>query len=116
MTLDDARALHTELAAQVQYHRDLYYREETPELTDADYDALEKQLRDLEEQFPELKTADSPTQTVGAAISEKFSPVVHGIPMLSLDNAFADEDITDFEDRIRRFLKLPADEPVVFAA
>ncbi|MBW8880621.1 MAG: NAD-dependent DNA ligase LigA [Asticcacaulis sp.] len=116
MTLDDARALHTELAAQVQYHRDLYYREETPELTDAEYDALEKRLRDLEDQFPELKTAESPTQTVGAAISEKFSPVVHGIPMLSLDNAFDAEDITDFEDRIRRFLKLPAEEPVCFAA
>ncbi|WP_031235492.1 NAD-dependent DNA ligase LigA [Asticcacaulis sp. AC402] len=116
MTLDDARALHTELAVQVQYHRNLYYREETPELTDADYDALEKQLRDLEVRFPELKTAESPTQTVGAVILEKFSPVVHGVPMLSLDNAFADEDVTDFEDRIRRFLKLPAEEPVVFAA
>ena len=116
MTLDDARALHAELAEQVQYHRDLYYREETPELTDADYDALEARLRDLEAEFPDLKTADSPTQTVGAAISEKFSPVVHGIPMLSLDNAFAAEDISDFEDRIRRFLKLPADEPVAFAA
>lgn len=116
MTLDDARALHTELAEQVQYHRDLYYREETPELTDADYDALEQRLRQLETDFPELKSADSPTQTVGAAISEKFSAVVHGIPMLSLDNAFAAEDITDFEDRIRRFLKLPADEPVAFAA
>ena len=116
MTLDDARALHSELAAQVQYHRDLYYKEETPELTDAEYDALEGQLRGLESEFPELKTADSPTQTVGAAISEKFSPVMHGVPMLSLDNAFAAEDITDFEARIRRFLKLPEDEPVAFAA
>ncbi len=116
MTLDDARALHSELVAQVKYHRDLYYREETPELTDAEYDALEKQLRDLEAQFPELKTADSPTEQVGAAISEKFSPVVHGIPMLSLDNAFAAEDIADFEKSLKRFLKLPEDETVAYAA
>ena len=116
MTLDDARALHTELAAQVQHHRDLYYNEETPELSDADYDALEQQLRSLEADFPELKTADSPTETVGAPTSAKFSPVVHGVPMLSLDNAFAADDISDFEDRIRRFLKVPADEPVAFAA
>ena len=116
MTLDDARALHTDLAAQVQHHRDLYYNEETPELTDAEYDALEQQLRAIEAQFPDLKTPDSPTETVGAPTSAKFSPVVHGIPMLSLDNAFAAEDITDFEDRIRRFLKIPEGDVVAFAA
>ncbi len=116
MTADDARTLHDELVAQVQYHRDLYYREEAPELTDADYDALEKRLRALEEQFPELKTADSPTATVGAPISEKFSAVVHGIPMLSLDNAFALEDVADFEKSLKRFVKIPEDEAVAYAA
>eukprot|EP01042_Synura_sphagnicola_P013533 gene13533-17163_t len=116
MNIDDARALHAELSAQIQHHRDLYYNEETPELTDADYDALEAQLRALETEFPELKTPDSPTQTVGAQTTTKFSPVQHGIPMLSLDNAFAAEDVTDFEDRIRRFLKLPEDEVIAFAA
>lgn len=116
MTLDDARALHADLAAQVQHHRDLYYNEETPELTDADYDALEAKLRALEADFPELKTTDSPTVQVGAPISEKFAPVQHGVPMLSLDNAFAVEDVTDFEARIRRFLKLPEDETVAFTA
>ena len=116
MTLDDAREVHRSLAAQVQYHRDLYYNEEAPELTDADYDALEKSLRDLEAEFPELRTADSPTETVGAAVSEKFAPVVHGIPMLSLDNAFAAEDIHDFERSIRRFLRLPDDEVIAYAA
>ncbi|MDI7775270.1 NAD-dependent DNA ligase LigA [Asticcacaulis sp. EMRT-3] len=116
MTPDDARALHAELAAQVQHHRDLYYNEETPELTDADYDALEKRLRALEADFPDLKTPDSPTALVGAPISEKFAPVAHGVPMLSLDNAFASEDVRDFETRIRRFLKLPDDESVAFAA
>jgi DNA ligase (NAD+) len=116
MTLDDARAVHADLAAQVKHHRDLYYREETPELTDAEYDALEKQLRNLETQFPDLKTADSPTEQVGAPISEKFAAVAHGIPMLSLDNAFAPEDVADFEKSIRRFLRLADDEAIAFAA
>ncbi|HEX7799973.1 MAG TPA: NAD-dependent DNA ligase LigA, partial [Asticcacaulis sp.] len=116
MSPDDARALHAELAAQVQRHRDLYYNEETPELSDADYDALEARLRALEDEFPDLKTADSPTAQVGAPISAKFAPVRHGAPMLSLDNAFASEDVGDFEARIRRFLKLPDDEPVAFTA
>jgi len=116
MTSDDARALHTELSAQVKYHRDLYYNEEAPELTDAEYDALEQRLRDLESDFPELKTPDSPTQSVGAPTSTTFAPVVHGVPMLSLDNAFEAGDVTDFEDRIRRFLRIPAEEAVAFTA
>jgi len=116
MTIDDARARHAELSAQIQYHRDLYYNQETPELTDAEYDALEAELRALEAEFPDVKTPESPTQTVGGTASAKFSPVLHGIPMLSLDNAFAAADVTDFEDRIRRFLRLPEDEIVAFAA
>ncbi|CAM3104026.1 NAD-dependent DNA ligase LigA [Asticcacaulis taihuensis] len=116
MTIDDARARHAELATQIRHHRDLYYNQETPELTDADYDALEAELRALEADFPELKTPDSPTQTVGGVASAKFSPVQHGVPMLSLDNAFTAEDVTDFEDRIRRFLRLPEDEVISFAA
>jgi len=116
MTLDDARALHAELAVQVQHHRDLYYNEETPELTDADYDALEARLRAIENEFPALKTPDSPSEQVGAPVSARFAPVQHGVPMLSLDNAFAAEDVTDFEARIRRFLKLPDEEAVVFTA
>jgi DNA ligase (NAD+) len=116
MTLDDARVAHADLAAQVKYHRDLYYREETPELTDAEYDALEKQLRDIEAQFPELKTPDSPTEQVGAPVSEKFAQVTHGVPMLSLDNAFDAGDIADFEKSLKRFLKLPEDEVVAYAA
>ena len=116
VTIDDARARHAELSGQIQYHRDLYYNQETPELTDADYDTLEAELRALEAEFPELKTPDSPSQTVGGTASIKFSPVTHGIPMLSLDNAFAAEDVSDFEDRIRRFLRLPEDEVVAFAA
>ena len=116
MTVDDARAEHARLTAEINHHRALYYNEEAPELTDADYDALERQLRELEMLFPELPGGDSPTERVGAPISAKFSPVVHGIPMLSLDNAFAPEDVTEFVERIKRFLKLPEDEAVAFTA
>ncbi len=116
MTVDDARAEHVRLTAEINHHRALYYNEEAPELTDADYDALERQLRELEMLFPQLSGGDSPTESVGAPISAKFSPVTHGIPMLSLDNAFAPEDVTEFVERIKRFLKLPEDEAVAFTA
>ena len=116
MTVDDARAEHTRLTAEINHHRALYYNEEAPELSDADYDALERQLRELEMLFPELSSGDSPTENVGAPISAKFSPVTHGIAMLSLDNAFAPEDVTEFVERIKRFLKLPEDEAVAFTA
>ncbi|MGA9657571.1 MAG: NAD-dependent DNA ligase LigA [Asticcacaulis sp.] len=116
MTIDDARAAHSDLVAQIAHHRALYYNEETPELTDADYDALEARLRAIEADYPELKTPDSPSQTVGGTVSAKFSAVTHGVPMLSLDNAFSSEDVVDFEAKIRRFLKIPDSEPVDFAA
>ena len=116
MTAEDARAEHARLTAEINHHRALYYNEEAPELSDADYDALERQLRELEKLFPDLVGGDSPTETVGAPISAKFSPVTHGIPMLSLDNAFAPEDVTEFVERIKRFLKLPEDEAVCFTA
>ncbi|MGZ3306326.1 MAG: NAD-dependent DNA ligase LigA, partial [Asticcacaulis sp.] len=116
MTVDEARAEHARLSAEINHHRALYYNDDAPEITDADYDALERQLRELEMLFPDLVNGDSPTKTVGAPLSAKFAPVTHGVPMLSLDNAFAPEDVTEFADRIRRFLKLPADEPIVFTA
>ncbi len=116
MTAEDVRAEHARLTAEINHHRALYYNEEAPELSDADYDALERQLRDLEMQFPELAGGDSPLEVVGVPISAKFSPVTHGIPMLSLDNAFAPDDVTEFVERIKRFLKLPEDEAVAFTA
>ncbi len=116
MTLDEARAEHARLTAEINHHRALYYNEEAPELSDADYDALERQLRELEKLFPDVADAGSPLETVGAPISAKFAPVTHGIPMLSLDNAFAPEDVSEFVARIKRFLKLPEDEAVAFTA
>ncbi|MFT4091495.1 MAG: NAD-dependent DNA ligase LigA [Asticcacaulis sp.] len=111
-----AKERHGFLSAEIKRHRALYYNAETPEITDADYDALEGELRTLEDQYPTLKTVDSPTEQVGAEISTKFAPVTHGVPMLSLDNAFAPEDVRDFEKSIRRFLKLPDTEVLAYAA
>lgn len=113
---DTAQARHAQLSAEIKRHRDLYYNQEAPELSDAEYDALEQELRALEAQYPDLHTVDSPTEQVGAEISSKFAPVQHGVPMLSLDNAFAPEDVADFEKSIRRFLRLPPEEPLAFAA
>ncbi len=83
-----------------------YYQDDAPVLTDADYDELRKELIALEDAFPDLKTEDSPTQSVGASPSKHFSKVEHLVPMLSLDNAFSDEDVSDFILRVRRFLGL----------
>lgn len=119
MNTDDtpsvARDRHAELSAEIKRHRHLYYNAEAPELSDADYDALEGELRALEAQYPALKSVDSPTEQVGAEINAKFAPVAHGVPMLSLDNAFATEDVRDFEKSIRRFLRLPEDEVLAYA-
>ena len=93
----------------------LYYREEASTVSDADYDALKLRNAAIEARFPNLVRTDSPSKRVGAAPSTQFAPVVHGIPMLSLDNAFTDEDTAEFVARIRRFLKL-GDEEVFFTA
>jgi DNA ligase (NAD+) len=115
-TRDEAILRHAQLAEQIAHHRELYYNQETPELSDGDYDKLEIELKALESEFPELRTFDSPTETVGSAPSQKFAAVTHGIPMLSLDNAFAEDDVTEFVARIKRFLRLPEDEALAFAA
>src|SRR5258707_1012444 len=81
-----------------------------PTASDADYDALRARNEAIEARFPALVRADSPTRRVGAAPAEKFAKVRHALPMLSLGNAFNDEDVVDFVERIRRFLRLPAEE------
>src|SRR5205807_852025 len=80
------------------------------------YDALRKRYGDIEQRFPDLRTLESLTLKVGVAPTGRFAKIRHTVPMLSLDNAFSDEDVTRFVERIRRFLKLSADEPVVFSA
>jgi DNA ligase (NAD+) len=93
-----------------------YYQADAPEMTDAEYDKLRLRLAEIEAEFPDLKRADSPTETVGAAPAGAFGKVKHLKPMLSLDNMFSDEEVADFIARVRRFLNLKADEEVAITA
>jgi len=110
----EAAAELTRLADELAAH-DLNYRDEAPTITDGEYDALKRRNSDLEERFPHLIRENSPSLKVGAARAETFSPVVHGTPMLSLDNAFSNEEAVEFDARIRRFLRL-GDEVVGYTA
>ncbi|HEV7714977.1 MAG TPA: NAD-dependent DNA ligase LigA, partial [Steroidobacteraceae bacterium] len=112
----DAAARAAELRGQIAHHNQRYYEQDAPEVTDAEYDALMRELRELEAAHPKLVTPDSPTQRVGSAPSSKFAKVRHSVPMLSLGNAFSDEDVVDFVERIRKFLRLPAEEELEFTA
>ncbi|MDD5586382.1 MAG: NAD-dependent DNA ligase LigA, partial [Alphaproteobacteria bacterium] len=112
----EAQAEMAALAKQIRHHDELYYQKDAPEISDADYDALRTRYRALHEQFPHLAPKDDPEKRVGAAPAAAFSKVTHAVPMLSLNNAFSDEDVTDFTARIRRFLKMPDDAPLAFIA
>ena len=116
LTLAQARKELTTLALQLATHDERYYQDDAPTITDAEYDALRRRFNEIEARFPELVTKDSPSQKVGAAPSGRFAKVAHAVPMLSLGNAFSDEDVADFVERVRKFLRLPADEmPVIIA-
>ncbi|QTH23452.1 NAD-dependent DNA ligase LigA [Rhizorhabdus wittichii] len=104
------------LAAEIARHNALYHGEDAPEISDADYDALMRENAALEAEYPHLVRADSPSKLVGAAPSGHLAKVAHAQPMLSLDNAFADEDVVDFVGRVRRYLSLGAEEPVALTA
>lgn len=107
---EDAKDKHKKLVAEIRKADALYHGEDAPEISDAAYDALRKELIILEEKFPELVTPDSPSQTgVGSAPSKGFSKVTHAVPMLSLGNAFTEEDVQDFLDRVKRFLNVDED-------
>jgi len=112
----EAAAEHARLAAEVAEHDRRYYQEDAPTVSDAEYDALRQRYNAIEARFPQLRSAESLTQHVGAAPSARFAKVRHAVPMLSLDNAFAEDDVRDFVGRIRRFLRLPDDEEIVFSA
>jgi DNA ligase (NAD+) len=112
----DAARNHALLAADIARHDALYFREDAPEVSDAAYDALRKQLAALEAAHPELATTASPSQRVGAAPVEAFGKITHDVPMLSLGNAFEDADVVDFTARVRRFLSLDAAAPLAFTA
>ena len=107
-----AEAELARLAAEIHHHDKLYYTDDQPEISDADYDKLRQRNEAIEARFPDLKREDSPTERVGAPIAAGFKKVSHKVPMLSLQNAFDGEDVRDFFGRVRRFLGLSDSETV----
>lgn len=102
------------LSTEIERHNRLYYREDRPEIGDAEYDRLFRELAELEERFPDLARPDSPTRRVGSPPLEKFAQVTHRVPMLSLENAFSAEEVQEFDERVKRFLGLAVDEEITY--
>ncbi len=116
LTAKQAKAEHARLQVEISEHDKRYYQHDRPSISDAEYDALRSRYNAIEARFPDLRTLESLALKVGAAPSRGFAKIRHAVPMLSLDNAFADEDVVDFVARIRRFLKLSDDEKIAFSA
>jgi DNA ligase (NAD+) len=116
LTAKQAQGEHARLQTEIAGHDKRYYQDDRPSITDAEYDALRQRYHAIEARFPDLRTQDSLSLKVGAAPSGKFKKVRHAVPMLSLDNAFAEQDVVDFVGRIRRFLKLSDDDKLTFSA
>jgi DNA ligase (NAD+) len=116
LTRAQAEAELARLAGEIAHHDKLYYQKDAPEISDAEYDALVIRNRAIEARFPDLKRPDSPSGRVGAAPATGFAKITHSRPMLSLDNGFSTEDVTDFLGRIRRFLKLGEDSDIEMVA
>jgi len=116
LTQEEARAELARLATLIAEHDKFYYLNDAPAISDADYDALRKRNKAIEELFPHLVRDDSPSKHVGVPISGKFEKLTHRIAMLSLDNAFSAQDVEDFIQRIRRFLRLSQDVALDFTA
>ncbi len=116
LTAEQAAAELAALAAEIAEHDRHYHVEDAPVIADADYDALRQRNEAIEARFPHLARPDSPSKRVGATPSEKFSKVQHAVAMLSLGNAFGDEDVADFAKTVRRFLSLADDDPLTFTA
>ncbi|WP_260580967.1 NAD-dependent DNA ligase LigA [Sphingopyxis sp. PET50] len=105
------------LAKAIAHHNKLYHADDSPEISDADYDALVRRNNALEAAFPHLIRADSPNRLVGAAVeASPLAKVAHAVRMMSLDNAFGGEDVEEFAARVRRFLNLPGDAVVALTA
>ena len=116
MTEKEAAAELERLAQEIARHNRLYHSQDAPEISDADYDALVRRNAELEAEFPHLVREDSPSRQVGAAPAAHLSKVAHALPMLSLENAFGEEDVREFVGRVRRFLNLAPDAEVALTA
>jgi DNA ligase (NAD+) len=116
LTEAQAKAEHKRLEGLIGKHDEAYYQKDAPTVSDAEYDALRRRYGAIEKRFPDLRTLESLSGKVGAAPARGFAKVRHAVPMLSLGNAFSEEDVADFVGRIRRFLNLKEDEPLTFTA
>ena len=116
LTKDEAKAELDRLASALAAANAAYHQKDAPEISDADYDAMKRRNREIEDRFPELKRSDSPSEQVGAAPSAGFQKITHSVPMLSLGNAFDDEDITEFDRSIRKYLGLGQNDPLSYTA
>src|SRR5690606_27441505 len=116
--LNEAEAVEelARLAREISYHDTRYHGEDAPVITDAEYDALRRRNQAIEARFPQLMRPDSPDNRIGAPVAGPFVKIRHALPMLSLDNAFNEDDVRDFVARIRRFLRLDESQALVFTA
>ena len=116
LTVDQARAELARLADLLQKANVAYHREDDPAISDAEYDRLKHRNAAIEARFADLKRPDSPSDQVGAAVADGFGKVQHAVRMLSLGNAFSDDDVADFDQRVRKYLGLGADQPLRYTA
>ncbi len=116
MSEAEAKKRLAALAMEIKAADALYYQDDAPILTDAEYDALRQENVALEQAYPHLIRKDSPSKSVGAKPSSKFGKITHVVPMLSLDNAFSDSDVQDFVDRVRKFLRIDHSQTLIFTA
>ena len=116
LTEAQAKAELKRLAAEIGAHDRRYYQDDAPTVTDAAYDTLRRRNEEIEARFPALVREDSPSRHIGAAPGQKFAKVRHAVPMLSLGNAFADEEVVDFIARVRRFLGLAGETRIEVTA
>ncbi len=107
MNILEAQMRAEELRQQIEYHNNLYYNQDSPEISDFEYDKMLRELENIEEEYPQLKTENSPTQKVGGSAGEKFSEVVHTVPLQSLHDSFSNEELIDFDRKVREAVDNP---------
>ncbi len=116
LTPAQAKAELKRLAVEIGEHDKRYYQDDAPTVSDAVYDALRRRNNAIEQRLPDLIRANSPSRRIGAPPAQKFAKIRHAVPMLSLGNAFSDNEVAEFVERVRRFLRLPQDEEIAIVA